>query len=147
MSPTSSMYPACIQHPPQWPSNTHSNHPPTSTTIIRIHIEGMQLASNWNPITCCWMVLESDCSGAGARVRFLPVLRGAGPIFFFWEVGGRGGQSPRKKVWPLTFDPYRSKKPSPECQFENDKFKLRSLTGKSHSPLEPTLAGVLLKVR
>ncbi len=33
-----------------------------------------------------------------------------------------------KKVWPLTFDLYGSNKPSPECQFKNGKFKLRSIT-------------------
>ncbi len=32
------------------------------------------------------------------------------------------------RLWPLTFDPYGSNKPSPKCQFENGKFKLRSLT-------------------
>ncbi len=34
-----------------------------------------------------------------------------------------------KKGCPSTYDPYGSNKPSPKCQFENGKFKLRSLLG------------------
>ncbi len=67
----------------------------------------------------------------GQRLKvklFFPDLARHDLWHFFGHVGGHGRRSQSKKAWPLTFDPYGSNKPSPKCQFENGKFKLRSLT-------------------
>ena len=46
-------------------------------------------------------------------------IRAKGQTFFFH---GLCPPKSGKKVWPLTFDPYGSNKPSPKCQFENGKW-------------------------